>query len=205
MVSGISGVVFVDFSELFKFYWYCSTWAQISLTFLFDELCLFMFLLVIGVSLTVHVYSIEYMADDPNRNLFLGYLSLFTSFMLLLVSAGNFIQFFVGWEGIGLCSYLLINFWYMRVEANLAAIKAVVVNKIGDCAFVIGVGLVYYYFYSFNFVTVTSVIGNYLDFNFGSCGVSFFYDSIVLDSATLVALFFLIAVMGKSAQIGLHT
>ena len=91
------------------------------------------------------------MADDPNRNLFLGYLSLFTSFMLLLVSAGNFIQFFVGWEGIGLCSYLLINFWYMRVEANLAAIKAVVVNKIGDCAFVIGVGLVYYYFYSFIF------------------------------------------------------
>ncbi|MBK8352671.1 MAG: hypothetical protein IPL21_13670 [Saprospirales bacterium] len=70
MVSGISGVVFVDFSELFKFYWYCSTWAQISLTFLFDELCLFMFLLVISVSLTVHIYSIEYMADDPNRNLF---------------------------------------------------------------------------------------------------------------------------------------
>lgn len=164
-----------------------------------------MFLLVISVSLTVHIYSIEYMADDPNRNLFLGYLSLFTSFMLLLVSAGNFIQFFVGWEGIGLCSYLLINFWYMRVEANLAAIKAVVVNKIGDCAFVIGVGLVYYYFYSFNFITVTSVIGNYLDLNFGGCAVSFFYDSFVLDSATIIALFFLIAVMGKSAQIGLHT
>lgn len=93
----------------------------------------------------------------------------------------------------------------MRVEANLAAIKAVVVNKIGDCAFVIGVGLIYYYFYSFNFITITSVIGNYLDSNFGGSGVSFFYDSFVLDSATLIALFFLIAVMGKSAQIGLHT
>jgi len=127
-VSCLSGLIFFDFAEVFQKYWLCSNWIQLTANFIFDELSLFMFFLVIGVSLSVHLYSIEYMHQDPERNLFLGYLSLFTFFMLILVSSGNLVQFFIGWEGIGMCSYLLINFWYMRVEANKAAIKAVVVN-----------------------------------------------------------------------------
>lgn len=163
-----------------------------------------MFILVLTVSLCVHIYSIEYMHADPDRNIFFGYLSLFTFFMLVLVSSGNFVQFFIGWEGIGLCSYLLINFWYMRVEANKAAIKAVVVNKVGDCAFIIGTGLVYYYFKTVNFVTVTNIITTFLDFNFVPYNFIFFSFWSV-DAFTVLTIFFLIAVMGKSAQIGLHT
>lgn len=163
-----------------------------------------MFLLVLTVSLCVHIYSIEYMRQDPDRNIFIGYLSLFTFFMLVLVSSGNLLQFFVGWEGIGLCSYLLINFWYMRVEANKAAIKAVVVNKIGDCAFIVGSGLLYFYFKSFNFVTITNIISTFFSLNFSP--YHFFSISfLTIDSLTVLTVFFLIAVMGKSAQIGLHT
>jgi NADH-quinone oxidoreductase subunit L len=144
------------------------------------------------------------MHADPDRNIFFGYLSLFTFFMLVLVSSGNFVQFFIGWEGIGLCSYLLINFWYMRVEANKAAIKAVVVNKVGDCAFLIGTGLVYYYFKTINFITVSNIISSFLEFNFTPYNFLFF-SFWTIDAFTVLTVFFLIAVMGKSAQIGLHT
>ena len=203
-ISSITGVVFIDFGEIFGQYWLMSNWLQLSFNFIFDELCLFMFLLVVSVSLCVHIYSIEYMSQDPDRNLFLGYLSLFTFFMLILVSSGNFVQFFIGWEGIGMCSYLLINFWYMRIEANKAAIKAVVVNKVGDCAFVIASGLVYYHFKTLNIATVTNIISTYVDINFNFFSLPVI-SSLGVDSWTLLTLFFLIAVMGKSAQIGLHT
>ena len=201
-ISSLSGLIFYDFAEVFQKYWLCSNWIQLTANFIFDELSLFLFFLVVGVSLCVHLYSIEYMHQDPERNLFFGYLSLFTFFMLILVSSGNLIQFFIGWEGIGMCSYLLINFWYMRVEANKAAIKAVIVNKVGDCAFLIASGLVYFNFKTLNIVTFLSFLSNYSDLNFLVLELPF---QTLLNSWTFVALFFLIAVMGKSAQIGLHT
>ena len=93
--------------------------------FMFDPLTVIMLVVVNAVSFVVHVYSAGYMGEDPHLSRFMAYLSLFTFFMLILISANNFIQMFVGWEGVGLCSYLLINFWYSRLQANKAAIKAV--------------------------------------------------------------------------------
>ena len=199
-MTNLSGFFFFDLVEYFNFYWYSSSWLSISLSFLFDELALTMFFLVTSVSLCVHFYSIEYMSHDPERNIFLGYLSLFTFFMLVLVSSGNLIQFFIGWEGIGLCSYLLINYWHMRIEANKASIKAVVVNKIGDCSFLLALGLVYYYFKTFSIPVILSIVP---ETQFVNISVDFFpFDA---NLYTLMLLFFLFAVMGKSAQIGLHT
>merc|ERR1712187_753109 len=91
-----------------------------------------MLVVVNCVSLVVHLYSIDYMRMDPHKVRFFSYLSLFTFFMLILVTADNFIQMFIGWGGVGLCSYLLINFWFIRIQANKAAIKAMLINRIGD-------------------------------------------------------------------------
>merc|ERR1712115_247568 len=96
-----------------------------------------------SVSSLVHLYSIEYMSHDPHRSRFMSYLSLFTFFMLILVTADNYIQMFLGWEGIGLASYLLINFWFTRIQANKAAIKAMVVNRIGDFGLALGIFAIY--------------------------------------------------------------
>lgn len=91
-----------------------------------------MLIVVTFISTLVHLYSVEYMAHDPHLVRFMSYLSLFTFFMLVLITANNFFQLFVGWEGVGLCSYLLINFWFTRIQANKAAIKAMLVNRVGD-------------------------------------------------------------------------
>ena len=99
---------------------------------MFDTLTVSMCVIVTFISSLVHLYSIEYMSHDPHLPRFMSYLSLFTFFMLILVTADNFVQMFVGWEGVGLASYLLINFWYTRIQANKAAIKAMVINRIGD-------------------------------------------------------------------------
>ena len=101
-----------------------------------------MFVVVLTVSSLVHFYSIKYMAQDPHIIRFFTYLSLFTIFMLILVSGSNLIILFVGWEGVGLCSYLLINFWYTRLQANKAALKAMIVNRVGDISFIAAGGLV---------------------------------------------------------------
>jgi len=103
----------------------------------YDTLTAIMLCVVTFISLAVHTYSLEYMKNDMHLQRFLAYLSLFTFFMIVLVTANNFIQLFLGWEGIGLCSYLLINFWFTRIQANKAAIKAVLVNRIGDTALAI--------------------------------------------------------------------
>ena len=105
--------------------------------FMFDSSTVVMCCVVTFVSSIVHLYFKEYMAHDPHLFRFMFYLSLFTFFMLILVTADNFIQMFVGWEGVGLCSYLLINFWFTRIQANKAAIKAMVLNRIGDFGLVI--------------------------------------------------------------------
>lgn len=108
--------------------WISSGPLQVNWGFLFDSLTVTMCLIITFISALVHLYSIEYMSHDPHLPRFLSYLSLFTFFMLVLVTADNFIQMFVGWEGVGLCSYLLINFWFTRIQANKAAIKAMVLN-----------------------------------------------------------------------------
>ena len=91
------------------------------------------------ISTLVHLYSTSYMSHDPHQPRFMAYLSLFTFFMLMLITADNFIQLFLGWEGVGLCSYLLINFWFTRLQANKAAIKAMVINRVGDVGLALGV------------------------------------------------------------------
>jgi len=110
------------------------------------------------ISCLVHIYSIEYMNHDPHLARFMSYLSLFTFFMLVLISADNFLQMFVGWEGVGLCSYLLINFWFTRIQANKAAIKAMFLNRVGDFSLLIGIFLIFITFKSVNYCTVSALV-----------------------------------------------
>ena len=102
-----------------------------------------MLVVVTSVSALVHVYSVGYMSDDPDKPRFMSYLSLFTFMMLMLVTSDNFLQLFFGWEGVGLCSYLLIGFWYKKNSANNAAIKAFLVNRVGDFGLAIGIFLIF--------------------------------------------------------------
>lgn len=127
---------------------------------MFDSLTVSMFLVVNIVSTLVHIYSTSYMSEDPHIVRFIGYLSFFTFFMLILVSADNFIQMFLGWEGVGLCSYLLISFWFTRVQANKAAIKAMLVNRVGDFGLSLGIIFLYDTFKSLDFSTVFVLVGN---------------------------------------------
>jgi NADH-ubiquinone oxidoreductase chain 5 len=126
--------------------WITSELLIIRWGFLFDNLTIMMFIVVTTVSMLVHIYSISYMKEDPHLPRFMSYLSLFTFFMLILVSADNFIQLFLGWEGVGLCSYLLISFWFTRIQANKAAIKAMVMNRIGDFGLFLGILITFFIF-----------------------------------------------------------
>lgn len=110
------------------------------------------------ISFLVHLYSFSYMGADPHFNRFISYLSLFTFFMFILVTAANLIVIFVGWEGVGLCSYILINFWYTRVQANKAAIKALLMNRVGDLGFLIGAVLLFSYCRTFDFSVIELVV-----------------------------------------------
>ena len=127
-----------------------------------------MLIVVCGVSALVHLYSTEYMNGDPHQGRFMSYLSLFTAFMLVLVTADNFVVMFFGWEGIGLASYLLISFWHTRIQASKSAIKAMLVNRVGDVGLALGICLVFLTFksvdYSIVFATVPCVIDQSLCF-----------------------------------------
>src|SRR5205814_6541854 len=125
------------------FSWFDVRILQVNWAFMFDSLTVVMLLVVTFVSSLVHLYSIEYMSEDPHLPRFMSYLSLFTFFMLMLVTSNNFVQMFFGWEGVGLCSYLLIGFWFDRPSANAAAIKAFVVNRVGDFGFALGIMFVF--------------------------------------------------------------
>lgn len=168
-------------------------------TLLYDPVTSIMFLVVTFISLLVHFYSIDYMATDPHFPRFMAYLSLFTFFMLILVSADNFLQLFVGWEGVGLCSYLLISFWFTRVQANKAAIKALIVNRIGDFALIVGITLCFFLYKTLTFSIIFSltplIATNTIFIIFGSS----------YNIVDLICFFFFIGAVGKSAQIGLHT
>lgn len=171
---------------------------EISWALRFDTLTAVMVFVVTVVSAMVHVYSIGYMSHDPHIPRFMAYLSLFTFFMLALVTADNFVQMFFGWEGVGLCSYLLIGFWFDRPSANAAAIKAFVVNRVGDFGFTLGILGVFFAFGSLTFDTVFAAVP-------GMAGQSFNFLGMNVDIVTTLCLLLFIGAMGKSAQIGLHT
>ena len=178
--------------------WMNLSTSNVQWAFLFDSLTIVMLVVVTSVSSLVHIYSTSYMSDDPSLPRFMAYLSLFTFFMLMLVSANNLLQMFLGWEGVGLCSFLLINFWYSRIEANKAAMKAMIINKVGDFGFLVGILMVYVYLGSVNFPTLFAIT-NLLHENY----------IIVLGTPIhvleLISIYLFIGCVGKSAQIGLHS
>ena len=154
--------------------------------------------MVTFVAMLIHVYSIGYMAHDAYpRYRFFAYLSLFTFSMLMLVTADNLLQLFFGWEGVGLCSYLLIGYWYDRPAANAAAIKAFIVNRIGDLAFAVGVALVFLKFGSIEFSTIFPAIAQHQTDTYSVFGGTF-------PALEVIGVLLFIGAMGKSAQIGLH-
>ena len=138
--------------EIFR--WVTSGELQVSWALRIDTLTAVMLVVVNSISSLVHIYSVGYMSHDPHRPRFFAYLSLFTFAMLMLVTSDNFLQLFFGWEGVGLMSYLLIGFWYQKPEANAAAIKAFVVNRVGDFGFALGIFAIFYIFGAIQFDTV---------------------------------------------------
>lgn len=163
-----------------------------------DSITALMIFLVTWVSACVHIYSIGYMSHDPHVPRFMSYLSLFTFFMLLLVTSSNFLQLFAGWEGVGLCSYLLIGFWFKKPEAKAAAMKAFIVNRVGDFGFIIGIFTIYIVFGTLSFSEVFANVASK-----STETISFIGDS--YNAITFICVLLFIGAMGKSAQIGLHT
>ena len=163
-----------------------------------DPLSSVMLVVVTFVSALVHIYSIGYMSHDPHKPRFMSYLSLFTFSMLALVVSDNFLQLFFGWEGVGLCSYLLIGFWYKKETANNAAIKAFIVNRIGDFGLAIAIFLIFFFFGSVNFEEVFTATAQLAEKKL----VFFGFESNLI---TLICIFLFIGAMGKSAQFLLHT
>ncbi len=163
-----------------------------------DSLTAIMLVVVTGVSSLVHLYSIGYMDEDPHKQRFMAYLSLFTFFMLILVTADNFIQMFVGWEGVGLCSYLLIGFWFKKESANNASMKAFLVNRVGDFGFILGIAAIFVLFGNVTFAGVFPNVETFKDTNWQILGYE-------VHALTLICILLFIGAMGKSAQLGLHT
>ena len=163
-----------------------------------DPLSSVMLVVVTFVSALVHIYSIGYMSHDPHKPRFMSYLSLFTFSMLVLVVSDNFLQLFFGWEGVGLCSYLLIGFWYKKESANNAAIKAFIVNRVGDFGLAIGIFLIFFYFGTINFQEVFEAAPQFIEKKLVFFGIE-------TTLITLICVFLFIGAMGKSAQFLLHT
>ena len=157
-----------------------------------------MLVVVTFISSLVHVYSIGYMHHDPHKPRFMSYLSLFTFSMLVLVTADNFLQLFFGWEGVGVCSYFLIGFWFKKQSANNAAIKAFLVNRVGDFGLALGIFLIFYYFGTINYTEVFNLIPTLVSEKINFLGFNF----VAID---LICILLFIGAMGKSAQIFLHT
>jgi len=163
-----------------------------------DTLTAVMLVVVNGVSAMVHVYSIGYMSHDPSKARFMAYLSLFTFMMLMLVTADNLLQMFFGWEGVGLASYLLINFWYERKSANDASMKAFLVNRVGDFGFALGIMAIFVIFGTVEFDGIFAAAPAMKDATFNFLGWE-------VHALTTACLLLFIGAMGKSAQLGLHT
>jgi NADH-quinone oxidoreductase subunit L len=180
------------------FNWMDTGDLQVAWALRFDSLSAVMVAVVTVVSSMVHVYSVGYMEHDHSIPRFMAYLSIFTFFMLMLVTADNFVQLFFGWEGVGLASYLLIGFWYDRPSANAAAIKAFVVNRIGDFGFALGIFAVYLLFGSLQFDTVFGAAPEVAKTTISFLGH-------VWPALTVTCILLFVGAMGKSAQLGLHT
>ena len=163
-----------------------------------DPLSSIMLVVVTFVSALVHIYSIGYMSHDPHKPRFMSYLSLFTFSMLALVVSDNFLQLFFGWEGVGLCSYLLIGFWFKKETANNAAIKAFIVNRIGDFGLAIAIFLIFFFFGTINFEEAFQATSQYSEKKLVFFGIE-------VNLITLICIFLFIGAMGKSAQFLLHT
>ena len=188
--AGHHVVEFLSFIQVGDFQ---STWS-----FRLDTLSAVMLIVVTTVSALVHLYSWGYMADDPSKPRFFSYLSLFTFAMLMLISAADFMQLFFGWEGVGLASYLLIGFWFHKPTANAAAIKAFVVNRVGDFGFALGIMTVFWMFHTIRFVELFPMIASHTGRTWVFAGQTF-------SALDLAGVFLLIGAMGKSAQFFLHT
>lgn len=207
------GVATSFFLSLFAFYevalcqsptlirigpWISTERTTIYWGFLFDSLTCVRLVVVTSISTLVHLYSTEYRAEDPHLPRFRSYLSFFTFFRLRLVTAENFVQRFVGWEGVGLCSYLLINFWFGRIQANKSALKARILNRVGDLGLSIGIFAIYAVFGSLDYSIVFSLVPVWKDSE-----LCFFSGSI--QTLDFIAFFLFVGAVGKSAQVGLHT
>ncbi len=178
--------------------WLFSGDTRFQIGFLIDRLSATMMLVVSFVSLMVHIYTIGYMADDPGYQRFFSYISMFTFFMLMLVASNNFLQLFFGWEGVGLMSYLLIGFWYVRPTATYAQLKAFLVNRVGDFGFLLGIALVLMYFgtldYADVFANAKMLAGNMIEILSGA----------EWSLMTVICILLFVGAMGKSAQFPLH-
>nr|YP_009774169.1 NADH dehydrogenase subunit 5 [Caulacanthus okamurae]QIZ74786.1 NADH dehydrogenase subunit 5 [Caulacanthus okamurae] len=179
-------------------YWLTSSTLVVNWGFLFDSITVVMLIVITSISSLVHLYSIQYMNSDPHRPRFMAYLEIFTFFMLILVTADNLLQMFLGWEGVGLASYLLINFWFTRLAANQSAIKALIVNRVGDFGLTLGILTTFWIFQSVDYSVICSMAPLFENYFFQ-------FMSIKVHGFSLLGLFLFIGAMGKSAQLGLHT
>lgn len=189
---------FKNVTSIKLYQWLLLDIYSVNIGLLFDNLSSAMIVVVTTISMLVHLYSTAYMSHDPYLVRFMSYLSLFTFCMLILVTADNFVQLFIGWEGVGLCSYFLINFWFTRILANKAALKAMIMNRIADVFFTISILLIFLTFKTTDFIIVFNLIPFITESNYSFLG----YD---LPKISLIAFFLFVGAVGKSAQIGLHT
>ena len=178
--------------------WISSGSLDVNWSIKVDALSSVMLVVVTLVSALVHIYSIGYMSHDPHKPRFMAYLSLFTFAMLTLVTSDNFLQLFFGWEGVGLCSYFLIGFWFKKDSANAAAIKAFVVNRVGDFGFALGIFLIFYLFGTVNYDEVFQQIPQIVNKDLLFLGIQ-------VKAIDLICILLFVGAMGKSAQIFLHT
>jgi len=173
--------------SLYLFRWIDSESLNVFWGFNFDSLTVSMLIPVLIVSLLVHLYSIGYMSHDPHNQRFFSYLSLFTFMMIILVTANNYLLMFVGWEGVGICSYLLVSFWFTRIAANQSSISAILTNRVGDCFLTIGMFAILWSLGNLDYATVFSL-------------APFINENII----TFIGICLLIGAMAKSSQVGLH-
>ena len=204
LAAALGIVMFIDVAldgngrTIDVFSWMASGSFEVAWALRFDTLSGVMVAMVSLVAACIHVYSVGYMSHDPSIPRFMAYLNFFTFFMLMLVTSDNFVQMFFGWEGVGLCSYLLIGFWYDRPAANAAAIKAFVVNRVGDFGFALGIFGVFLLYDAVGFDTVFAATPEKADTYFEFLGHN-------VHALTTLCILLFIGAMGKSAQIGLHT
>src|SRR6056300_1735796 len=179
------------------FRWLTVGQYDLNIGFMVDNLTALMMSVVTFVSLMVHIYTIEYMENDPGYSRFFSFISLFTFAMLMLVMSNNFLQLFFGWEAVGLVSYLLIGFWYQKPTAIHANMKAFLVNRVGDFGFLLGISLILFWFGSLDYIDVFNRLDALSEQNIQMMGSSF-------SLMTLIAILLFIGAMGKSAQVPLH-